>query len=171
MSKRLYKCYGYCESKYPKEELLKFKANPNSKTEGVNVCRSCFDIKTKEVNDRNSLYKFIQETYNLTFPTGNMLRQIKTFKEERGYTYKNIWFTLDYVFNVKKVYKPQTKFGVAMVPYFHDEMIAYYKNLKERRENTEVKKIESKKITIKPFELNHEYRTKKIINMEEILND
>lgn len=169
MSERLLKCYGYCDSKYPKSQLKKFKANPNNSGPGKNFCFDCHDRKTKEVKDREELYWYIQKTFNLTFPTGNMLAQIKRFREERGYTYKNIRFTLDYVFNIKGVYTPQIKFGIGFVPYFYDEMIDYYKELNEKRQNTTVKETTEVQVTIKPFKPNTEYGEKKFIDMNSLL--
>lgn len=168
---RLLKCYGYCNNKYPKEELKKLNLNKNSSNPGKNYCKSCYEKKLKEHNDRNELYQFIQKSYNLDFPTGLMLRQIKQFYEERGYTYKNMRFTLDYVFNIKKTYKPVIKFGLAMIPYFHDEMINYYKELKSKRENLEIKQVKTIHVKRKPFETNESYKFNKLINMEELLNE
>ena len=166
---RLLKCYGYCGKKYPKEELTKLNLNKNSSSPGLNYCSECYNRKVKETADREDLYKFIQDTYNLEFPTGQMLRQIKMLNQERGYTYKNIRFTLDYVFNIKKNYSPITKFGVSMVPYFHDEMIEYYKSLKERRQNLKLVNTEPKVIEIEPFKTNEDYKYKKLISTEDIL--
>lgn len=169
MTERLLKCYGYCNLKHPKSNLRKYKVNPNSSGDGKNFCLECYDRKVKEVKDRADLYHYIQEVYSLSFPTGNMLAQIKRFREERDYTYKNIRFTLDYVFNIRKVYTPQIKFGIGFVPHFYDEMIEYYKNLNEKRQNTTVKEMEEIKITISPFKPNTEYREKKFIDMNSLL--
>jgi hypothetical protein len=160
MAKEL-KCYGTCEKKYPEEQLEKF--------QNKNHCAACFSVKAKEVADREALYKSLQKTFNLTFPTGNMLRQIKLYKTERGYTYKNIMFTVNYMFFVKKVYKPDTKYGIAAVPHFYDEMIAYYKDLKKRREETVVEETKIITIKMKPMAIGNTYREKKFINMEELL--
>ncbi|MDG0860380.1 hypothetical protein [Staphylococcus equorum] len=166
---RLLKCYGYCNSKYPKEELKKLNLNKNSTNDGHNYCVSCYEKKIKDFNDRNDLYKFLQDTFDLNFPTGLMLRQIKQFNEERGYSYKNIRLTLNYIFNIKRCYKPMTKFGIAMVPHFHEEMIEYYKNFKNKRENLTIKKTETKRVTLPLFETNESYKQKKLINMEDLI--
>lgn len=168
---RQYKCYGYCGKKYPIEQLKKFKANPESKSEGSNHCKECFKQKEKDVNERKDLYNFLKELFNITFPTGLMLRQIKNFKEEHGYSYKNIKFAVDYIYNVKKVYSPTITFGIAGVPYFYDEMINYYKELNEKRASTVVKETKSRKIMIDPPTTNFDYKDKKLINMEALLND
>lgn len=164
MSARLLKCYGYCDQKYPADQLVKYK--------NANHCHVCYDRKTKEVKDRENLYNVIKEVFELKFPTGMMLRQIKEYREDRGYTYKNIAFTIDYMVK-RKGLKLQTKYGIALVPHYYDEMITYYKDLKEKRENTVLTNNGPKRITIKNvFEPEkNKYREKIMIDMEELLND
>lgn len=89
MSNRLLKCYGYYNKKYPKEVLIKY--SPTGEGAGKNHCPECYQRKVKETKEREDLYNFIKTTYNLNFPTGNMLRQIKQFREERNYTYIIEW--------------------------------------------------------------------------------
>ncbi|PEN61657.1 hypothetical protein [Bacillus wiedmannii] len=160
MSKRLLKCYGTCGEKYPQSELTKYK--------NANHCLPCYQAKVKEVEDREKLYELIKKTFNLNFPTGLMLKQVKQFREERQYTYKNIAFTIDYIVRIKKM-KLHMQYGIALVPHFYDEMIAYYKDLKRRRE--QMKDIKPRKVTVKmqPPVLENEYRKKKLINMEDLL--
>ena len=74
-----------------------------SKFKNTNYCPSCYEAKVKEVNDREHLYKMLQKLFNVSFPTGMMLKQINTFREEHGYTYRNIAFTVDYIVNIKKI--------------------------------------------------------------------
>lgn len=167
MGKRLVKCYGYCDKQYPQDQVVKYSVTGKGK--GVNYCKPCYHKKVKEVYARNELIHFIQEVYNLNYPTGNMLRQIKQFVEERGYTYRNIKFTLHYIFNIKKSAKPITKYGIALVPHYYDEMIAYYKDLAQKRANTEIKETKVKKVFIKPAIPQNKYRERKMINMEDLL--
>jgi hypothetical protein len=138
------------------------------KFKGANHCPPCYDIKVKDTNDREELYKFLQTTFNLSFPSGLMLRQIKQFKEERGYSYKNIRFTVDYIIRIAKM-NMQVQYGIALVPHYYDEMIRYYKDLKERREKTVVSEIKTKRVKIKAPNLENTYREKKLINMEDLL--
>lgn len=160
MAARLVKCYGTCEQKYLQTEMNKFK--------NVNHCPTCYAAKVKETEDREKLYGLIKEIFNLNFPSGLMLRQIKQYKDERNYSYKNIMFTIDYITHQKKI-KLQTQYGIALVPHYYDEMISYYKDLKRRRENTVIEKQEIRRIKIKAPKLVNEYREKKFINMEDLL--
>ncbi|PED64014.1 hypothetical protein [Priestia megaterium] len=160
MSKRLLKCYGTCGQKYQQSELIKYK--------NANHCKPCYEAKVKEVTDRENLYSLIKDIFNLSFPTGLMLRQIKQFREERDYSYKNIAFALDYIVRIKKI-KLQTNFGIALVPHYYDEMISYYKDLQRRREQMQFIKPQKVKVKMKPLVLENEYRNKKLINMEDLL--
>jgi hypothetical protein len=157
----LYKCYGTCEKKYFKEELTNYK--------GKNYCPQCYASKVKEDTDREKLYKFLQETFNINFPTGLMLRQIKEFREDRNYSYKNIYFTIKYILEVQKI-NLQLKYGIALVPHYYDEMLAYYKRLAEKRATTVIEKTEPIKITIQPFVF-EDYKQKKLIDMEKFMNE
>lgn len=157
---RLVKCYGYCNEKHLKTEMIKFK--------GANHCPPCYERKVKDTEDRERLYNMLKETFNLSFPTGLMLRQIKQFREERDYSYKNIAFTVDYMTRHKKI-KLQMQYGIALVPHYYDEMIAYYKDLKRRRDNMVIEKQSIKRIRIKPEPLVNEYREKKFINMNSLI--
>lgn len=162
MSKRLVKCYGTCEQKYPQDEMTKFK--------GQNHCKSCYEAKVKEVNDREDLYKYLQEVFKISYPTGLMLRQIKQFKEDRGYSYKNIRFAVDYIIRIKRT-NLQLKYGIALVPHIYDEMISYYKELKEKRDNTVIQKPKTVTIKKTPVIYENTYREKKMINMERLLEE
>lgn len=159
---RLVKCYGTCGKKYPKSIMKKFSKK--------NYCPDCYEEKIKEEQDRQYLYNVIKETFNISFPTGLMLGQIKEFKEKRNYTYKNIAFTIDYITRIKKQ-KMDMKYGLALVPYYYDEMLEYYRDLQRKREQTVIQKPEIITIKIKPFKIENEYKNKKLIDMNSLLKN
>lgn len=158
----LYKCYGTCDGKYPKDEMVEYK--------GKNYCKECYEIKFKEDTDREKLYKYLQEIFNINYPTGLMLKQIKEYREDRNYSYKNIYFTLKYMVEIQKK-QLQMQYGIALVPHFYDEMLSYYKRLAEKRANTVIEKQEPIKIIIKPFEFKNDYKEKKLIDMNKLMNE
>lgn len=127
MATRLLKCYGECEQKYPVEQLFK--------TGGVNYCLPCLKKKEKEKTDRELLYKTIQLIFKVPYPTGQMLRQIKEFKEMRNYDYEGMTKTLCYIVKILKI-TPQTKYGLGLFPYHYDNAVKYYKDLEEKRNTT-----------------------------------
>jgi hypothetical protein len=158
---RLLKCYGTCNKKYPKEEMQVFS--------GKNHCPSCYEDKKREDQERIKLNQTISKWFNISFPNGHMLKQIKNFRSEPyNYSYKNIRFTIDYCFSNKKV-KPEIKFGIAFVPHYHDEMIDYYKEFNRKRAQTVVQEEKIIRLKLKPFKLENKYKDKKFINMEELL--
>ena len=159
---RLLKCYGFCEGKYPKEELVKVGSH--------NYCKPCAEKKEKEQNDRNILYKTIQTVFKIPFPNGMMLKQISQFIE-RGYTLEGLTKTICYFVKVQKQ-TPNLRGNLSFVPYHYDSAIKYYNDLNEKRKN--IKDIDNnvKVLKIKPKQSsNNELRDKKFINMEELLND
>ena len=162
MAARLVKCYGYCGNKYPKDRMIKF--------QNANHCPECYERKVKEVKDREALYNLLKQVFSINFPTGLMLRQIKQYKEERSYSYKNIAFTVDYIVNVKKQ-KLQLQYGIALVPHYYDEMIEYYKRLQEKRSKTTVKAQEFKTIKLKPFKHPKNYYEKISIDMKKMMDE
>lgn len=138
----LVKCYGGCEGKYEKSMMVKLK--------GQNHCPNCRDKVKNEQEDRQLLYNTIIKIFEVPFPTGMMLRQIKQFSEERSYTYKGMTMTLCYI---KKVLRKDLnkKGGLALVPYCYDQALQYYKDLEEKRKNTVDVSNEVIKVKISPF--------------------
>jgi hypothetical protein len=161
---RLYKCYGDCNEKYIKEQLIKVGAQ--------NFCIPCATKKQKETKDRETLYKTIQTIYKIPYPNGQMLRQIKQFKEDRNYTYEGMTKCLCYFVKVQKK-QPFLNGGLSFLPYHYDSAVKYYEDLEERRKNAKDADNSVTRITI-PI-IKHDtsyYKKKKIIPMEaNLLND
>ena len=61
------------------------------------------------------------------------------------------------------------RFGISFVPYYHDEMVNYYKELNRKRAQTVIQEEKIIRLKLKPFKSVNEYRDKKFINMEELL--
>lgn len=162
---KLLKCYGEdcvaINKKWEKDLLIKYK--------GKNYCPSCSEKESKEDEDRQLLYNLISELYQIPFPNGLMLRQIKQFKVERKYTYENIRKALLYANYVQKV-KFHSKFGLGIVPYVIDEAIVYHEDQVQKAKNMEGKSLTSTKTTIRKNFTNYDRDEKmkeKMINLEE----
>lgn len=162
---RLLKCYGTCEKKHPKEVLTKYK--------GKNYCQTCLKEKRHNDEDYQFLLMKISTSYNIPYPTGMMLRQIKNFKNDRGYSYRNQALAVEYIKTVLRK-KMETKYGLGLVPYVIDDAVRYYKENEERaRKLKDVNSINNKqraKISSKTLKEN-EHGKKRMINMEELLNE
>ena len=58
---RKYKCYGTCGEKY-ENDLMVIHSNKR-------YCKSCYEQKIRDEEDRKTLYNLIRKSYNVTFPT------------------------------------------------------------------------------------------------------
>ena len=160
---RLLKCYGFCHEKYEKSELTNYKSK--------NYCSSC--LKQKKIDDegRDTLHKVIMSLFNIPFPNGQMLRQMKMFREERNYDYEDQAKALLYAkHQLKKTMHP--KYGLGLVPYVIDDAVKYHKEQTEKLEEMKNKdtSYETNVLYVKPKEIDLDIKRKeKIIDMEDIL--
>ena len=93
MTRRLLKCYGdSCvaeNKKYPQDELYQYG--------GKNYCFKHYHQKLKDKQDRQRLYGLISKNFNIEYPTGLMLSQIKKFQDINHYTLEGIAEAVDYM--------------------------------------------------------------------------
>lgn len=133
-------------------------------------CMKCYKKEQQITFDRNRLCAFIAKLFGLDRPTGIMLRQIKEYKEKQNISYRNMYFALDYATNIKG-YELNLKFGVAVIPAIHAEMLNYYADIKQKRESAKnfnpTKSIDV--VRIKKPVFDDSYRQKKMIDMESLL--
>lgn len=133
---RLYKCYGKCDKKYTIDEMIVHK--------GKRYCKSCYEDREKEQNERNELYSLIKELYKVTYPNGMMLKQIKNYKEQFNYTYEGMIKTLRYL--SKQGVEFKASYGLGLITYKYDEAQEYYK----RQEKLLAEQIFKSKVNNKP---------------------
>lgn len=163
---RLCKCHGSCGEKYPKEELFTFETNINQR-----YCKDCFEQIKKDREDREELYTVIKELYNVSYPSGMMLKQIKEYKEVNGYSYKAMANTLRYCATISGI-KFSPLMGVGIIPHQYERAKAAYLE-RQRKEEEFAKGINTEVVTIKIPKLNNtnHWKNQKMINMEDLLND
>lgn len=155
---RLLKCYGYCNEKYPKDQLIIFK--------NKNYCEPCYNKRVKEVRDRNILYKTISERYNISYPTGRMLKQIKEFTEDRGYSLALINYTINYIGDYKRNIKLDPKYGLSIIPHIIDEAKLFL--IAESRNQQAVQTVDEPiKISVKENGVIRNNGINKLISMED----
>lgn len=81
-----------------------------------------------EENDRRELIRYICEKYDMKKPSGMILKQIKSFKDEFEYTYKGMELSLRFFFDVEKNgVKEDT--GIGIIPYIYDRATKYHMNI------------------------------------------
>lgn len=163
---KLYKCYGKkCVENGTKHELLgmkQFKESPKR-----NFCCECYTITEDNKRQRKMLESFLFHVFEE--PVNKMVRaQIKRLEDD-DYTLKNIRLTLEYFLNVRDEKLIKSK-GIAIVPYVHDEMIAYHKDRLRKASEVQIIDRGVKKITMKYPSKKFDYKQEKTINLEELAN-
>lgn len=163
---KLVKCYGeQCTAigrKWEKDKLVKIGDR--------NYCLECAAMHNKEVEDRTLLYNLISQLYNIPFPNGLMLRQIKQYKVDRKYTYENMRKALLYAHYVQHT-KFHPKFGLGLIPYVIDEAVRYHDDQVQKAKNMEGKNlnISNNVITKKVTKYDrHEKMRAKMVKMEDL---
>lgn len=163
MAARKLKCYGWCGEKWPKEDLTKYK--------NQNFCRDCYRRKVKESEGLQTLHAVIQQIFNIPFANGHMLRQIKTFHNERGYDYEDMAKAILYSKHILKK-QMHVKYGLGLIPYVIEDAKKYYEDQQNRVENMKGKLISSENKVVKQKYYSYDRdvnKNKKIIDMEDIL--
>lgn len=99
------------------------------RTDGY-VHESCVSTADK---DKAELCNYICEIFHLKTPGPANNKLISKFHTENGYSYKSMYYTLKYHFEVKNgsVEKAQERIGI--IPYVYDEAKKYYDNLSATR--------------------------------------
>lgn len=162
---RLLKCYGDCGEKYSKDLLMKIS--------NKNYCSTCYTKKQKDIKDRAILFDTIQKVYGIPYPTGQMLKQISTFRDERFYNYEGMTKAICYFVKVMQK-KPGLQGGLAFVPWNYDAAIKYYDELDRRRREVTDTKTRVKVIKISNYSSGNTQQDlikKRFIEMGDILND
>lgn len=167
---KLLTCYGKCKvtgKRHPAKHLLQF----NGK--GLKYCQECYNDILNDRVERRKLEASICRIFKIN-DIGPMIKsQIKRFNQD-GISLKNIRLTLEYFFEIRSN-SPLTAKGIGIVPYVHEEMKEYYRALAIRRKDNEVelKEMEGRKITkikMKPPTRKTDYKSTKLINLEELAN-
>lgn len=91
----------------------------------------CYEVIQLENQHRTELNEYISKLYNVEFPTGWMLKQIKEYKEKRNYKYKGMELTLRYMYEVERLNKLDAhQAGLGMIPYYYEKAKQYYVEMK-----------------------------------------
>lgn len=165
---RKYTCKGPCGEKFLKEDLVE-KNSPEAKTK-ILWCKSCMEKFEAEAQERNKLYDTIIELYGVTFPSGKMLKQIKTYKDDYKYTYSGMELTLRYCESMSWV-KFNEQLGIGIIAHYYDKAridleeknkrIASYIDVSKKIETIKIRKLDN---------TNH-HKNGRLIDLEELLND
>lgn len=133
MAERLLLCKR-CRDKFPRSELVKVGSE--------NFCGECADIIKTERRERESLYRYIRQVYQIPNPTGFMLKQIKKCHEEQQIPYSHIEGTLRYCFEVLHK-QADPKYGISLVDYQYYNWLNYEKELKDIKSKQEIVEVDN----------------------------
>lgn len=124
-----------CGAKLKPEE----KCIHSSKT----YCKSCYEKIMRDSDEYKHLVEFICKNYELNRPTGFMLKQIKEMKDDFGWSYAAMTYTLWYCKEILGLQLLE-KFGVALIKHHYEEAANYYSQQEKMKE--QVKSLESVEI-------------------------
>jgi len=127
--------------------------------------------KPKENPDLTKLKDYINEKYGKAANWQLIMRQIKTFTEEKNYSLSGILKSLVYFYDIKHNSVEQSNGGIGIVPYTYQAAYDYYYSLflaQSQNENKDIKVITSKvkEITIPLPEIKKEKRLFNFLNEE-----
>lgn len=101
-------------------------------------CLKCYELLEKRKKEREYLLKYICYLYRLNENQkmdGRILKDLKELMEE-GHSYQEIYLTLKYCAEVKKL-TFDVKYALGCVRYYKNECMVYLKNLKAKTDNSE----------------------------------
>ena len=110
--------------------------------------------QTKEDEGLIQLKQYIDKLFGNSANWPLIMKQIKTFKEENGYTYSGMLKSLTYFYDIKGNHVENSK-GIGIIPFAYKDAYNYYYSLflaQSQNEKVDFKEITSKvrEITIKP---------------------
>ena len=118
--------------------------------------------KDAENEDLAKLKDYINKLFGSSINWPLVTKQIKTFKEENGYTYSGMLKSLVYFYEVKGNHIENSK-GIGIIPFAYKDAYNYYYSLflaQSQNEKIDFKEITSKvrEITIKPPKIKKQIR-------------
>lgn len=142
------------------------------KVSGRWVCPDCQVKREKEQADRQELYSLVADLFQIEFPTGMMMKQIKDMKEDLNYTYKGMTLSLIYWTETRGENMSNAR-GVGIIPYIYEDAKDFY--IKKMKVKKSIEEMEGafytdKKVTISKdaIKKTRESKKKHLIDMEEL---
>lgn len=110
--------------------------------------RSCYEKIQRQKKNREELLNYISLKYNVEFPTGFMLKQIADYHNKRGYSYKAMLVTLQYMFEVEKV-PTKEGVGLGLIPFYFEKAKSYHQKIRTAGNSAQNIVINNKAIRVK----------------------
>lgn len=132
----------------------------HSKRHYHETCYQQFQLRGQH---RSDLINYICELYRIQTPNGFMLKQIKEFQDDYGYTLKGMELALRYFHDIEG--NSVDAKGIGIVPYIYEDARNYYirmNNVKKHSQN--VVELQNKEVEVVKFS-NTNKRKPKIIDI------
>lgn len=149
-----------CGKKVTKEE----KMTHSNKS----YCKECYDEIMHEKEEYKKLIDLICTYFKIEAPTGLILKQVKDYKEQFGYSYGGMTYTLWYIKEIENKNFTEVKYGVALIKYNYEKAKAYFEQQSKIGNSiTEKPKENIKTVTIRPI-INKNTKDKMLFNIESL---
>lgn len=155
---RIVKC-AHCGCNMDKDSSIRYK----DKNYHPECCR--------EVKEKEKVTDYICSLFNLKKPGPRNYTLLKRYIEQEGYTYKGIFYSLKYFYEVQKHDTKKSNESIGIVPYVYEEAQKYFEELESKREKIKdaVPQVDTQKVTVKVHA--NQNTKKKIINLDDLLGD
>lgn len=160
MARGISKCKA-CEQDFPTKDMKIYSAKK--------YCNECYIKKTQERDSYNALIAMVCECFELEVPTGLILKQIKTYRDEFKYEYDGMNYTLYYLKNIKGC-NFETKYGVALLKFEYENAKAYYEQQSKVQESVNLTNHDETIKIIKVGKVDKlDMKNKYLINIDDLL--
>lgn len=140
--------------------------------QGKSFCLDCYYQKSIDSEKYKNLISFINNIaieQGITIPP-LVYKQIKQYKQEYGFDYYGIEYTLWYIIDVLNQNINLKEYGIALVQYEYNNAENWYINKNNLLENVNDIDLKSNKKTIKSFEKNNS-KFYKTLNLDKIIKE
>lgn len=156
------KCKGEgCEKELTKEEKYI--------DSGKSYCKDCYDKISHEKDNYKILIGTICQYFRINEPTGLMVKQIKQYKTEYGYSNSGIGYTLWYLKEIEGKSFNETKYGIALVKYNYEKARNYFEQQQRIQSSVNVEEVKVKQVKLKLNEVYKKNNDKFTFDINELL--
>lgn len=181
MPKHIVKC-PYCQETFDRDTVENEKVGRRyyhvdcyNKVKKEAQQRAAVALRQEKVqSDREELNDLIKEKLGTEANWGAINRQIISFIKTYNYSYREIYLSLLYYFEVQKQNTSKCQGRIGIVPYVHDEAISYYKKMTDKQFSIAKNLISSNEEivvrTINKIEEEKGKERKKLIDLSELMD-
>lgn len=124
---------------------------------------------SKQEQDYNNLIEYIKKLYKVPTVLPTVVKQIKEFKQQYGYTYTGMKKTLYWYYELNNNSITKANGQIGIIPYVYNQATEYFYKLylAEKASQHKIEHLSPKEYTIKSPEKVQEYKPKKIFDLGE----